>query len=146
MPKGNCVAECIANLTKIYRGNGFLDGVSLMRLFLNSVSGDREMGDIVANAVNICMNESEKREKFFVFSSDIFLRSASARTLAKEIFQAASMKATFAGEVLCHPISGYVLGCVNTEVFRRCPNMTESVECSALKNYSSTCHISSRYS
>lgn len=59
MPKGNCVAECIANLTKIYRGNGIFDAVNLKRIFLNSVSGDREMGDIVSGAVDICINESE---------------------------------------------------------------------------------------
>lgn len=59
MPKGNCVAECIANLTKIYRGNGIVDAINLARLFLNSVSGDREMGDIVSSAVSVCLNESE---------------------------------------------------------------------------------------
>lgn len=58
MPKGNCIAECIANQTKLYRGNGFFDRTHLARIFLNSVSGDREWGDIVASTVNMCINES----------------------------------------------------------------------------------------
>lgn len=69
MPKGNCVAECIANLTKIYRGNGIIDAANLARLFLNSVSGDREMGDLVGSAVNICLNESETEWKMFSVKS-----------------------------------------------------------------------------
>lgn len=59
-PKGNCVIECIANQTRIYKGNGLVDHITLKRLFMNSVSGDRQWGDIVAKAVDVCVNESEK--------------------------------------------------------------------------------------
>lgn len=59
MPKGNCVSECIANLTKIYRGNGLVDRINLARIFFNAVSGEREWGDAVGTAVDICINESE---------------------------------------------------------------------------------------
>lgn len=41
MPKGNCIAECVANQTKIYRGSGMVDRIQLARLFLNSVSGNK---------------------------------------------------------------------------------------------------------
>lgn len=58
-PKGNCMAECIANRTQIYRGNGLIDRVFLLRIFLNAVSGMREWEGIVANTVNMCLNESE---------------------------------------------------------------------------------------
>lgn len=58
LPKGNCISECIANQTKLYRGSGLIDRIKLARLFLNSVSGDREWGDIVASTVNMCINES----------------------------------------------------------------------------------------
>jgi hypothetical protein len=54
------------------------------------------------------------------------------------------MKPSFEGEIICHPITGYVLGCINTEMFKRCPNMTESVECNQLQQYSHNCHISFR--
>lgn len=58
-PKGNCVSECIANHMKINRGNGQIDGNTLARMFLNSVSGDRAWGSIVATVVDICLNESK---------------------------------------------------------------------------------------
>jgi hypothetical protein len=51
------------------------------------------------------------------------------------------MKESFPGEVICHPISGYLLGCMNTELFNKCPNMTSSVECDGLKEYASSCQI-----
>lgn len=59
VPKGNCVVECIANQTKIYRGRGFIDRANLARLFYNAVSGDREWGGIVSSSIDICMSESE---------------------------------------------------------------------------------------
>jgi len=59
IPKGNCVAECIANATKIYRGGGLIDKVQLTRLYLNSVSGERAWEAIVSSAVDLCMSESE---------------------------------------------------------------------------------------
>lgn len=60
VPKGNCVVECIANQTKIYRGNGFIDRANLARLFYNAVSGNREWGGIVSSSIDICMNEGKK--------------------------------------------------------------------------------------
>lgn len=59
--KGNCVIECIANQTRIYKGNGILDHITLKRLFMNSVSGNRQWGNIVAKAVDLCVNESESK-------------------------------------------------------------------------------------
>lgn len=59
MPKGNCVSECIANSTKIYRGNGLVDRINLARIFFNAVSGEKEWGTIVEIAVDTCINESE---------------------------------------------------------------------------------------
>lgn len=55
------------------------------------------------------------------------------------------MKATFAGEIICNPISGYVLGCINTELFRRCPDPTDSSECSDLRNYTMYCQVPPKY-
>lgn len=69
MPKGNCILECIANQTKIYTGNGFIDRIILTRLFLNAVSGDKEWGTIVSSSIDICMKESEF---FFILSFSIF--------------------------------------------------------------------------
>lgn len=60
----------------------------------------------------------------------------------EEMRQSALMAASFDGEVICHPISGYVFGCMNTELFKRCPNMTQSEGCEALRTYSESCHIS----
>jgi len=59
MPKGNCVAECLANRTQLYRGNGFLDRNNIMRFFLNAVNGDKEWEGIIASTVTTCMNESK---------------------------------------------------------------------------------------
>lgn len=59
--------------------------------------------------------------------------------------KAKASSATFSGEIICHPISGYVFGCLQTELFRRCPNMTESAECEALQQYASECHIGVNY-
>ena len=56
-----------------------------------------------------------------------------------------SPKATFPGEIICHSISGYIFGCLQTELFRKCPNMTESTECDALQQYASDCHIGVKY-
>jgi hypothetical protein len=71
MPKGNCIVECIANQTKIYGGNGFIDRIQLTRLFLNAVSGNREWGTIVSSSIDICMTESKVFSIFlFNFSSD----------------------------------------------------------------------------
>ena len=53
---------------------------------------------------------------------------------------------TFSGEIICHPISGYIFGCLQTELFRKCPNMTESTECEALQQYANECHIGVKYS
>lgn len=58
VPKGSCISECLTNLTKIYRGNGMIDKVTLKRIFMNTVSGDRVWGDIVASSVDLCVNES----------------------------------------------------------------------------------------
>lgn len=55
------------------------------------------------------------------------------------------MNVSFAGEIICNPISGFVLGCMNTELFRRCPEMTDSSECSELKNYTMYCQIPPKY-
>lgn len=57
-PKGNCVLECIANQTKIYKGRGLIDTITLKRIFMNSVSGNRDWGNIVARSVDLCVNES----------------------------------------------------------------------------------------
>lgn len=51
--------ECIANQTKIYKGHGFFDAITLKRLFMNSVSGNREWGEIAAKAVDLCVMESK---------------------------------------------------------------------------------------
>lgn len=59
MPKGNCVVECIANQTKIYRGSGYIDRANLARLFFNAVSGNKEWGTIVSSSIDICMSESK---------------------------------------------------------------------------------------
>jgi hypothetical protein len=50
-------------------------------------------------------------------------------------------RVSFAGEVICHPVSGYIFGCLQTELFRHCTNMTESQECEALQSYANECHI-----
>lgn len=144
MPKGNCVSECIANFTNIYRGNGLVDRINLARIFFNSVSGEKEWGEIVGSAVDTCINESEFAIKTLI-KTFIVPHRIPARQKADELRQSANMKASFAGEIICHPISGYLLGCMNTELFKRCPNMTQSVECNALQQYSSTCHISIIY-
>lgn len=167
-PKGNCVTECIANQTKIYRGNGFIDRANLARLFYNAVSGDREWGGIVSSSIDICMNESKSAARrrvcasffsffslvFSVFAIDFFAffflapqqnDNKKVRLKADELRQSATMEASFNGEVLCHPISGYVFGCMHTELFKRCPNLTESNECSALQQYSANCHLSVKY-
>lgn len=36
-----------------------IDHIHLKRIFMNSVSGDREWGNIASSAVDICVNESE---------------------------------------------------------------------------------------
>lgn len=141
MPKGNCVSECIANTTKIYRGNGLVDRINLARIFFNAVSGEKEWGAIVEIAVDVCINESEFIPQLISLRCNLL----SARLKADELRQTANMKASFAGEIICHPISGYLLGCMNTELFKRCPNMTQSVECNALQQYSVNCHISVKY-
>lgn len=145
MPKGNCVSECIANQTKIYRGNGLIDRIHLARIFLNSVSGDREWGDIVASSVDVCINESRLNYILSKIPFRFVYCNILARVKAEELRQSANMKASFVGEILCHPISGYLLGCLNTELFKRCPNMTQSVECNALQQYTASCHIPVKY-
>jgi hypothetical protein len=144
MPKGNCIAECMANFTKIYRGGGQMDKDNFKRLFYNSVSGRKEWETVVGAAIDVCISESE----FHIFSlisnrikKDVFI----AMSKSAEFQQAANQKKSFEGEILCHPITGYVIGCMNTEMFKRCPNMTQSVECNALKSYASDCHLSFKY-
>ncbi|KAG5668936.1 hypothetical protein PVAND_016843 [Polypedilum vanderplanki] len=126
-PKGNCVLECIANQTRIYKGRGIIDTIALKRLYMNSVSGDRDWGNIIVKAVDLCVNETR------IMFNDM-------KTNYKEA------KTTFVGEVICHPVSGYIFGCLQTELFRRCTNMTESSECEALQQYASACHLSIKYS
>jgi hypothetical protein len=142
VPKGNCMAECIANRTQIYRGNGIIDRNSLLRIFLNSVIGLREWEGIVTNTVNMCINESKSTSLRSLFALIIHF---AARVKANELREGAMMKGSFPGEVICHPISGYLLGCMNTELFYRCPNMTSSVECDGLREYASSCHIPVKY-
>lgn len=145
MPKGNCVSECIANQTKVYHGNGLIDRTNLARLFLNAVSGNKEWGAIVSSSIDICTKESKfqigsrvKSERHCVILSILF----KVWLKINEMKESALMKPSFEGEVICHPISGYVFGCMNTELFKRCPNMTQSDSCSALQSYSENCHIS----
>lgn len=57
--------ECIANETKIYKGYGFFDAIAVKRIFMNSVSGNREWGEIVAKSVDVCVIESEYVGVFF---------------------------------------------------------------------------------
>lgn len=52
---------------------------------------------------------------------------------------------TFDGEVVCHPVSGYVIGCLNTVLFTKCPNMTETTECEGLKTYAMNCQLGYSY-
>ncbi|CRL08237.1 CLUMA_CG020862, isoform A [Clunio marinus] len=125
MPKGDCVSECITNSTKIYRGNGMIDRIHLARLLLNSVSGNREWSLIITNSIAVCINET--------------------RIKADEFRQVTSMRPSFPNEILCHPISGYLLGCINTEMFRRCKNIAQSSDCSNLQKYAENCHISMKY-
>jgi hypothetical protein len=72
-PKGNCVIECIANDTKVYKGNGAIDNVRLKQIYMNSVSGIRRWGNIVAEAVDLCVNESKLNFYFCSFGSSINL-------------------------------------------------------------------------
>lgn len=55
------------------------------------------------------------------------------------------MRSTFPGEILCHPQSGFMLGCLDTELFKRCPNLTQTSECQSLQQYSQTCFLTPRY-
>jgi hypothetical protein len=41
----------------------------------------------------------------------------------------------------CHPISNFVLSCVESEIFQRCPNLKPDPECTALQTYSKNCQI-----
>lgn len=80
LPKGDCVFECIANVTKIYRGNGLIDQVTLTRLYLNAVSGDKLFGDIVTSAIAVCMNESNSETPQWSLTFIISFQRASRLT------------------------------------------------------------------
>jgi len=68
-----------------------------------------------------------------------------AQLKTDELRQSAMVKSSFGGEIICHPVSGYFLGCMTTESFKRCPNMTQSVECNALQTYAASCQIPQKY-
>lgn len=38
-----------------------------------------------------------------------------------------------------------MLGCLDTELFKRCPNLTQTSECQSLQQYSQTCFLTPRY-
>lgn len=71
--------------------------------------------------------------------------STTARVTSAQFREAMALKSSFEGEIICHPVAGYVLGCINTELFKKCPNMTQSVECNALQQYSNNCHVNIKY-
>lgn len=58
LPKGNCVAECAANASSLNYSRGMIDRIKLTRLYMNAVSGDRVWGNIMSQAIDICLNES----------------------------------------------------------------------------------------
>lgn len=139
-PKGDCVLECVANQTKIYKGNGIIDHVTLKRFFMNSVSGNREWGNIVARAVDLCVNESTCNSKL---TKILINFSFPARIMYKN-FNVSRSK-SFDGEIICHPISGYIFGCLQTEIFVKCTNFTASADCDALQQYAMGCHLGFNY-
>lgn len=59
LPKGNCVAECAANASSINYSHGMIDRITLTRLYMNAVSGDRVWGSIMSQAIDICFYESK---------------------------------------------------------------------------------------
>lgn len=55
------------------------------------------------------------------------------------------MRTTFPDEILCHPQSGFLLGCLDTELFKRCPNLTQTSDCQMLQQYTQNCFLTPLY-
>ena len=71
--------------------------------------------------------------------------SLTASKKADELRAVAALRTTFPGEILCHPQSGFMLGCLDTELFKRCPSLTQTSDCLLLRDYSQNCFLTPRY-
>lgn len=76
-----------------------------------------------------------------------------------EIRTGATAEISFPGERICHPVSGFILGCIDAEMFKvcwktqinklitfiysfqNCPTLQPSTECSQLQSYAQNCFI-----
>jgi tetrahydromethanopterin S-methyltransferase subunit A len=92
------MSECVLNVTKI-NTNGLPDFEKAIEVIDKIMSNDAEFMPVVTKAIHECAKKSKELEPHFL----------------------ETMKAQDDGEKVCHPQSGFLIGCFYGKVFTSCP-------------------------
>jgi hypothetical protein len=92
------MAECVLNATKI-NVDGHPNSEKAIEVIDKAMNNDPEFMPVVKKAINDCEQISKGLEPYFQ----------------------EAMKAQTDGEQVCHPQSGFLIGCFYGKVFTECP-------------------------
>jgi hypothetical protein len=118
-PLGCCMSECVMNTTGIMV-NGKLDKAAAVKYMTERLTGDAEAIRVATAAVDYCEKESNNKKSDFEEMSKIPVP---------------------AGEKVCNMMSGFMIGCVNGQVFKNCPKdkYGASAACDGIKGFVDKC-------
>jgi hypothetical protein len=102
-----CIGECVMNATSLY-SNGMIEKDGFKKYVMKNVMGDSKWETLFSNMVDKCADM--------------------AAALSKEFADAAALPPSFDGEMVCHPISGYMMKCLSQELFKSCPDKMSKFE------------------
>lgn len=95
--KGCCISECILNTTGIAINDGTIDKDASKKLLGAKLAGDAEWMPVFEKSFDACMATAIEKKSDF---------DAAAKVPPKT-----------PGEKMCHPISGFIIGCMHISLF-----------------------------
>ncbi|CAO1368761.1 unnamed protein product [Diamesa serratosioi] len=116
VPRGCCMTECILNSTGILV-NGKVDKIVAQKVMAKNLQGDAAWVLIINNAIDKCQIDAVAKE------ADMKITAAMVVP---------------AGDLVCHPISGFLIGCVTGQIYKNCPanKYKAGEECDKIKTFS----------
>ncbi|CRL06748.1 CLUMA_CG019521, isoform A [Clunio marinus] len=118
-PKGCCMSECVLSETKIF-AEGKMNKDEALKFLSKHFEGDAETIKVVHEAVEHCDKEYQTKKAGF----DEMAKQPAAP-----------------GEKVCNMASGFLIGCVNAQIFLNCPKdkVAADASCGPIKSFIDKC-------
>ncbi|GAB0096994.1 hypothetical protein DMENIID0001_125820 [Sergentomyia squamirostris] len=121
VPRGCCIFECAFNVSGINSLQDGMDKTDISNYIGGIVANDTSWNDTIIDALEFCLKDTHSKLPGFT--------------------AIANMPPTHSGEKFCNPMAGYLMGCLHSYLFQKCPdNLWQSTEeCNAVKIYQERC-------